>query len=273
MLAAIYTRGVVAQLHSIRRRAIASIAPCPWAVVVSTIVLFCLVENVLFNFATITLQDESAIDAGKLGLMPMSENVLIGNIPVDPQTLLEGFHAIEHVRRQGYRSLGLSFWSNKEPHISRLRRIAEIFGKFAGTRTEVHVWNDVPRRCLPRVVPSDDYQGWLVCGRLSRFASVSDDEYFFGVDEGSLTNLQSLPGNEVQTYRRDRGKDREYRDYEVELFNGFIISPKTLLGLFCVCLVPLFLHWSLRPEGRFIWFVLALVFAHLGAYLMRLYSL
>jgi hypothetical protein len=90
---------------------------------------------------------------------------------------------------------------------------------------------------------------------------------------GPLSYLQRIPCDEVQPNGSNGREQREHSDYQIKLFNTVVISPKMLLGLLCFCLVPVFLHWSLRPRGRFIWFVLAFAVGHLGAYLVGFYSL
>jgi|ERR1035441_10066325 hypothetical protein len=58
--------------------------------------------------------------------------------------------------------------------------------------------------------------------------------------------------------------NREDRYYKRELFHRFPIAPKTLLGIFLVVLVPIFIAKAIARRERFIFLVLAFVMAQIA---------
>ncbi|HXM95757.1 MAG TPA: hypothetical protein VOA64_16145 [Candidatus Dormibacteraeota bacterium] len=92
----------------------------------------------------------------------------------------------------------------------------------------------------------------------------------------SLVSFESsvLQGSDPTQSKSEYAVDRDENDiYKSHLLYRKVISPKFLLGLLCICLVPMCVHRSLRSRGSFGWVVLAFLSAHVGAYLLGFYAL
>ena len=91
-------------------------------------------------------------------------------------------------------------------------------------------------------------------------------------------NLERVPSDVQRTFpsqiKADADSNPQASKYHEELFDWFIISPKSLLGLVLIVIaMPFCCARALRPDGSFWWAMVGFFLVHVGGWLIGLFSI
>jgi len=205
--------------------------------------------------------------------MPHSKYIVVRDLTINKQERFTAFGIRQIVSRNGFRYFSFRLWGNRCWPRLRPHRVSEAIRYPIFVEKRIYAGNRVPSYRLPRVSESHSDQDWSIWR--SRYASAhlgTENVGLFRIDKSSLTHHQSVLGDSILTDSYNGINDGEHSYDKGEFFRRFPIEPKTLLGLVCLGLVPVFVAKAVVRGGSPIFLVLAFVVAHLAAFLLGLYT-
>jgi len=257
-----------------RDRAVTFLCLFALAILIDAIVCRSSIENIFGEF-TAEFKTVPKVLETVLSLVAHPKYIIIRDIPIDEQKHCSAFNIRKiffgnSLEDMSFSLGGKDYWLRSKRHWKIEVERNPIFGD-----EKINSRGLILRYGLTGVSEGYVNNNWCIGG--PDYASFDPgrvkDIGLFRIDKGSLAYDQSASGHAVESNRRYGGDNREQRDYEIKLCDGIIISPKALLGILCISLLPYGIHRSLQRRGSFWWLVFAFLLAHLGAYLLGFYSL